>query len=70
MDLVRLDRLRQQRLQSERLASNPDGTRESHLEWIEKDPTAIQDVRRWRWVKGQEVIGEDSEESDSEGAYV
>lgn len=65
---MRLEGLRQERLQSERLASDPDSTWESHLEWIE-NPTAIQDIRRWRWVMGQELgDNRDKDFSDSEGA--
>lgn len=37
----------------ERAKSDPKGLWEGQIEWA-KCPTAIQDVDRWLWVKGQE----------------
>ncbi|KAI4089867.1 MAG: hypothetical protein LQ344_005126 [Seirophora lacunosa] len=58
LDLNRLDQIRHETLERERLLSDPDGTWGEHLEWA-KDPLALQDVHRWLWVHGQEVIDSD-----------
>ncbi|KAL8652537.1 MAG: hypothetical protein Q9210_002623 [Variospora velana] len=58
-ELDRLDQLRQETLKRERFISDPEGNWENHLEWA-KDPLAVQDVHRWLWVQGQEVIDSDS----------
>ncbi|KAL8845894.1 MAG: hypothetical protein Q9221_008978 [Calogaya cf. arnoldii] len=60
-ELNRLEQLRQETLQRERLISDPEGTWESHLQWA-KDPTAVQDVHRWLWVWGREVLDSDFED--------
>ncbi|KAL8919419.1 MAG: hypothetical protein Q9208_006797 [Pyrenodesmia sp. 3 TL-2023] len=60
-ELNRLEQLRQETLQRERLLSDPEGTWETHLEWA-KDPIAVQDVPRWLWVCGREVIDSDFED--------
>lgn len=57
-ELDRLEQLRQETLKRERLISDPEGNWENHLEWA-KDPIAVQDVNRWLWVGGQEVLDSD-----------
>ncbi|KAL8899314.1 MAG: hypothetical protein Q9207_006262 [Kuettlingeria erythrocarpa] len=67
LELSRLEQLRQRTLERERLLSDPKGTWQKHLEWA-RDPGAVQDVHRWLWVRGQEVIGSDfAELTDTEG---
>lgn len=58
IDLERLDCLRQKHLEKERLASDPHQTWKAQLDWT-NDPAAIQDVRRWLWVTGQDVVDDE-----------
>ncbi|KAI4112617.1 MAG: hypothetical protein LQ338_008290, partial [Usnochroma carphineum] len=60
-ELNRLEQLRQETLKRERLLSDPKGTWGKHLEWA-RDPSAVQDIYRWLWVRGQEVADFNFEE--------
>ncbi|KAL8944450.1 MAG: hypothetical protein Q9211_000592 [Gyalolechia sp. 1 TL-2023] len=63
-DTDRLDRIRQERLATERARSDPEGLWEAEIEWA-KDPAAIEDLDRWLWVRGQEVLDDDGEHIDT-----
>lgn len=68
-DMDRLERIRQEKLATERTRSDPEGFWEEQLEWA-KDPEAIQDVDRWLWIRGQEVLDEDGEHVDTKEGFL
>ncbi|KAI4190220.1 MAG: hypothetical protein L6R41_000926 [Letrouitia leprolyta] len=57
-----INQLRHEHLKSERLRSNPSGTWERHLEWMEDDPSAVRQPKRFFWVCGQDIFGPKDEE--------
>ncbi|KAL9024170.1 MAG: hypothetical protein Q9196_006715 [Gyalolechia fulgens] len=62
-DEDRLERIRQEKLAAEREKSDPEGFWEEQLAWA-KDPEAREDVDRWLWVRGGELLDKDGEHVD------